>query len=378
MKNFQVIILNLFILSVFSACVPQAQPVEKGELDVTKTQSQSVLTTNTPSATIQTTITPTNTASPTLTSTPVPTNTPTITPTPYELQMFTSDQIRSNVTIETYIPNTCEYLENRWGEGKSPPGTIVVPIMFHSIAKAGRAITDSTTISTAYFEYFMQKAEASGFSTITMDSLAGFLERNEEIPTRSMILILDDRRPGVTELFMPYLEANDWTLTLGWPTTDNTSESLWQRMEKLAASGHLDVQSHGHDHIYIQGYTPLKEIHKEIYKPIEIIQTHFNTTPSAIIWPGGNFTDTSVSMAREAGLRLGFSVFSRGPLMYNWIPQGEAEMAVEDPLMVLPRFWSTTADVALDQAIRVSEAAMGHAESVKADELLFYTTYCQP
>jgi peptidoglycan/xylan/chitin deacetylase (PgdA/CDA1 family) len=378
MKNLQVIILNLLILSVFSACAPQAQLVEKGEIDVTKTQSQSVLITQTPSATLRPTFTPTDTEIPTLTFTPMPTNTATITPTPYQLQTFKSGQIRSFVTIETYIPNTCEYLENRWGEGKSAPGTIVVPIMFHSIAKAGRVITDSTTISTAYFEYFMQKAQASGFSTITMDELVGFLEENKEIPTRSMILILDDRRQGVTELFMPYLEANDLTLTLGWPTTDNTSESLWQRMEDLAASGHLDVQSHGHDHIYIQGYTPLKEIEEEIYKPIEVIQAHFSTTPSAIIWPGGNFTDLSVSMAREAGLRLGFSVFSRGPLMYNWIPQGKEEMAVEDPLMVLPRFWSTTADVALDQAIRISETAMGHAESVKADELLYYTTYCQP
>jgi peptidoglycan/xylan/chitin deacetylase (PgdA/CDA1 family) len=230
----------------------------------------------------------------------------------------------------------------------------------------------------AYFEYFMKTAKEMGFSTITTDELIAFLRSNEKIPERSMILILDDRRPGVTELFMPYLEENDWTLTLGWPTTNATDESLWTRMENLAATGLLDVQSHGHDHIYIQDYTPIEEIEEEIYKPIEVIQEHFNTIPEAIIWPGGNFTLTAVEMAREAGFEVGFTVYSRGPLLYNWIPLGEKESAMGDPLMVLPRYWSTAADVALMDAIKVSEEAQISAQSLKEEELLYYNTYCQP
>lgn len=136
--------------------------------------------------------------------------------------------------------------------------------MFHSVAKPGREITEPSTISMAYFEYFMDLAHALGFSTITVDDLIGFLYENQKIPEKSMLMILDDRRPGVTELFMPYLEENNWTLTLAWPTTDATGESLWERMEFLAATGHLDIQSHGHDHIYIQDYTPLEEIEEEI------------------------------------------------------------------------------------------------------------------
>jgi peptidoglycan/xylan/chitin deacetylase (PgdA/CDA1 family) len=193
-----------------------------------------------------------------------------------------------------------------------------------------------------------------------------------------MILILDDRRPGVTELFMPYLEENDWTLTLGWPTTDETRDSLWTRMEALAESGRLDIQSHGHNHIYIQDYTPVEEIYEEIYAPIDAIQTHFNRRPLMIVWPGGNFTQQAVSIAREAGFKLGFTVFSRGPIMFNWVPQGDAEIAMQDPLMVLPRFWSTAADVALEQAVLISEQAKEFSTAVKAEELFYYKNYCQP
>jgi len=272
----------------------------------------------------------------------------------------------------------CDYLENRWGEGKSEPGTIVVPFMFHSVAKPGREITDHTTISMERFEYFMTRAKELGFSTITTQELIGFLYQNEKIPQRSLLLIQDDRSPGVTESFMPYLEEYDWTLTLAWPTTDLTSDDLWARMESLAESGRLDVQSHGHDHIYIQDYTPLEEIEEEIYKPIEVIQDHFGSKPEAIIWPGGNFTIESIAMAEEAGFKLGFSVYSNGPIMYNWIPLREEQIIMNAPLMVLPRYWSPDADVALMHALSVSQDLIDYAESMKQEELNYLSTYCQP
>lgn len=332
-----------------------------------------------PSSTLALVHTHTATQSATITSTSIALiPTPTITPTPPPVEGFSTSTLRSYVTAVSYIENACTYLENRWGEGKSKPGTIVVPIMFHSIAKEGREIYDSTTISTAFFEEIMDKAKEMGFSTITSEQLVRFLEHNEAIPERSMMLILDDRRPGVTELFMPYLEENNWTLTLGWPTTDETRERLWATMEGLAETGRLDVQSHGHNHIYIQDDTPMAEVYEEIYEPIEVIQAHFHTRPVTIVWPGGNFTQQSISIAREAGFKLGFTVFSRGPLMFNWIPQGDVEMAMADPLMVLPRFWSTAADVAFEQAVLISEQAKGHAKAVKAEELHFYERYCQP
>jgi len=250
--------------------------------------------------------------------------------------------------------------------------------MFHSVAKPGRTIKDNTTISMERFEYFMVKAKELGFSTITTEQLIGFLYENEKIPQRSMILIKDDRSAGVTELFMPYLEEFDWTLTLAWPTTDLTGDDLWARMESLAESGRLDVQSHGHDHIYIQDYMPLEEIEEEIYRPIEVIQEHFGTTPKAIIWPGGNFTEESIALAEEAGFKLGFSVYSNGPIMYNWIPLREEQIIMNAPLMVLPRYWSPDADVALMHALSVSQDVIDYAESIKLEELDYLSTYCQP
>ena len=334
-------------------------------------------------STLAPTITPTSALSPTVTlsTTPLPptsTLTPIASPTPEPLEVFFSPHLRPGISPVTYVEDVCEYLENRWGEGKSEPGTIVVPFMFHSVAKPGREITDHTTISMERFEYFMTRAKELGFSTITTQELIGFLYQNEKIPQRSLLLIQDDRSPGVTEMFMPYLEEYDWTLTLAWPTTDLTGDDLWARMEGLAETGRLDVQSHGHDHIYIQDFTPLEEIEEEIYKPIEVIQEHFGSKPEAIIWPGGNYTKESIKMAEEAGFKLGFSVYSNGPIMYNRIPLREEQIMMNAPLMVLPRYWSPDADVALMHALSVSQDLIDYAESIKQEELNYLSTYCQP
>ncbi len=368
---------NIFFLLIILLLVTSCQGGESLVVD-DEPNRVSLVPTMTQTETKESTQTPTSTVTPIKTQTPTITFTPTITPTPWPLNSFNSSQLFQGVSPVSYIEDTCAYLEKRWGEGKSGPGTIVVPIMFHSILRPGLEITDPSQVTTEMFESFMEKAESMGFETVTMTELLGFLENNQAIPERSMILMLDDRRPDTPQLFMPYLQENDWTLTLSWPTTDDTDDELWAKIMGYVDTGYVDVQSHGHDHIYIQWYTPVDEVEEEVYKPIEVIESHFGFKPIAIIWPGGNFTELSIEMAHDAGLSLGFTVHNRGPIMFNWIPQGNAERAVDDPLMTLPRYWSIEAERALDEGVAIGEAAKTAAEEVREEELLYYSLFCQP
>lgn len=62
--------------------------------------------------------------------------------------------------------------------------------------------------------------------------------------------------------------------------------------------------------------------------------------------------------------------------MFNWVPLGEAERAVNDPLMVLPRAWSSAANVNLDEAVKISEQATAFATQNYPVEADWYRTYC--
>ena len=211
--------------------------------------------------------------------------------------------------------------------------------MFHSISKEGKPILQNTTISITYFNQIVERAAFLGFKTITIPQLIEFLKHNTWIPPRSMILMIDDRRPGtVRDYFLPVLEKHDWTVTLAY-ISGTVPATEWKELETMAESGRLDVQAHGWLHngdTYFSTKTPEDTIHQEIYNPIDALKEHLGYRPTAFIWPGGDFTPHTVEVAREAGYEVGFTVYSRGPVMFNWVPLGQQEESVNDPLLVLP------------------------------------------
>lgn len=320
----------------------------------------------------------TSTASPKPSATLTQTSTPTLTPTLAPLETFETKIIRPGIVPEGYIQNNCSFLQMRWSPEASQPGTVVVPIMFHSIVQEGSEVTDPKDITGEQFNNFVEYAHQLGFTTITTPELLDFLIGNTRIPTRSMMIIVDDRRPGlIRDWLMPVLEEYDWTVTSAYIADPNSLQWAWDLMDYLFTLGRLDVQSHGYTgQLYIIPETPLDKIQNEIWNSTAVLEGHFGKRPIAFIWPGGNFTPESVEVARQGGYELGFSAYSRGPLSFNWIPLGEEEKAVNDPLMVLPRAWSSAVNVNLDEAVRISEQAAAFAEANFGIEADWYSTYC--
>jgi len=256
---------------------------------------------------------------------------------------------------------------------------VVVPIMFHSIVQDGTELTDpNKDITGEQFNSFIEYARYLGFTTITTQELLDFLTRNVKIPPRSMMIIVDDRRPGlIRDWILPVLEEFDWTATSAYIADPNSLQWAWDLMDQLNATGRLDVQSHGYTgQLYIVHETPVEQIQTEIWDSTKVLEEHFGKRPIAFIWPGGNFTPLSAQIARQGGYELGFTAYSRGPLLFNWIPLGEQERAVADPLMVLPRAWSSAANVNLDEAVKISDQAAEFAEQNYSTEAAWYSTYC--
>ena len=350
-----------------------------------------------------------------LPSTGTPTPVPPILPSP-----FRSNLLRPNITPQAYIEDTCEYLKLRWDPNNSSPGTVVMPVMFHSITGDQNDLAaDGSQIHEKDLDAFILRARELGFETITTEQLVHFLERNEKIPPRSMILILDDRRPGVARVtFYPYLIKYNWTLTLAWiigdtdqkPATylkelpNETYMTLWQQMEAYYALGVFDIQAHGYIHNIVANEESTEEFlrHELIDSRLEL-QKHFyckdqstgeeiincqTDQPLAYIWPGGGFAKRAVEIARQAGYHVGFTINPRGPVMFNWIPLAAEkdasspswlpEIPMDDPLLVLPRYWSKDALYRLDEVTAISDEAIAYAQKYREVELSYLNNVCQP
>jgi hypothetical protein len=328
------------------------------------------------------------------TATALPTDTPpaaaTALRTPPALPAtFVASQLNPLDTPHTYIEDTCQYLHDKWDPNNAAPGTVVMAIMFHGITqeKAERV----HDISKQDFRQLMNDLKEQGFEAINATQLADFIDHNARIPARSVVLIVDDRHraESFNEHFRPYYEQWGWQVVNGWISAFGAEDAFLPENVVLANEGWVDYQSHGFIHNENMTDSSTDEFLKqELQGSKENLQAQFNKTPVAIIWPGGNFGVRPVQAARQYGYRLGFSINPRGPVMYNWVPLAEAqdparpiflpEGYVDDPRMVLPRYWPYQVQASLDSVRTIGNQAAAYAEQNKVTELEYYDIICAP
>jgi hypothetical protein len=284
-----------------------------------------------------------------------------------------------------YVDNHCTYLRNKWDPAKAPPGTIVLPIMLHSINQ-GRA-EGGDAINEVMFARMMDDLHEQQFQAINMGQLAEFLESNAWIPERSVILIQDGRRyPGNFEdHFRHYWETWGWPVVNAWDHQGTTTDVLWDQYAMLAEQGMVDYQVYGPT--FDPAVKPRTDeyLSMHLQTPIDLLRERLATVPIAVVWPSG-YSHESIQIARELGYRLGFTFNPRGPLMYNWIPLSttddklrpsyKPEGQLGDPLMTLPRYWPQQVHDALDEVRITSKDAAVYAEQNKATELEYYDIVC--
>jgi hypothetical protein len=336
------------------------------------------------------TTSPTQEQTPQPSETPVPTATVPRTP-PALPPVFTTTVLNPLDTPHEYIQDSCQYLKAKWNPNNAAPGTIVMVIMFHHIVKGVQTSNDPISIGAGDFKQLMNNLHEMGFEAINTTQLANFLYNNEKIPPRSVILIQDDRHAAenFNDWFRPYWQKWGWPVVNAWISLDGGNDINLTGNVALEREGWVDHQAHGVIHnIPMNDNSTDEYIRSELQGSIDVLQKYFSKTPIAIIWPTGDFGIRPVQMARQLGYKLGFTVNPRGPLMFNWIPLASAndpnrpsyigEGYINDPLMVLPRYWDTDAGSHLDTVRQIGENAAAYAEQNKGTELEYYDIVCAP
>jgi hypothetical protein len=326
------------------------------------------------------------TQTPTPVDTPIPTATIPRTP-PALPSMYQTSMLRPGDIPRAYVADTCRYLKNKWDPNKSTPGTVVMVIMHHGVNK-GAASGHDVTVSE--HKKIMNDLHDMGFQAINMQQMADFMYENAKIPERSVLLIVDDRHFAeyFNDHFRPYYDQWGWHVVNAYIGIDERPD-LWAQNAALSAEGWVDYQSHGYLHnIPISEGSTDEFIRSEMGGAMASIQKYMNKTPIGYIWPGGGFTKRAVEIGAELGYKLGFTVNPRGPVMYNWVPQADSvndanptaipEVPAGNPLMTLPRYWSTNARSNIDAVRAMGQEAAQYAQQNKAVELEYYDIVCAP
>lgn len=327
-------------------------------------------------------------ATPTNTPPATPNPTPTVPQTPPTLPgIYQSTRLNPLDTPRSYIEDNCEYLRNKWDSQNASPGTIVMTIMLHSINQGKAEGPDDINVSD--FDRMVADLHRQKFQAVNVQQLADFLERNGKIPPRSVVLIQDGRHyaQNFDDHFREYWDKWGWPMVNAWDNRGNTSESLWADQAKMEQEGWVDHQVYG---VAINpSAQPLTEgpLTEQLQQPLGDFEKYFHKKPIAIVWPNG-FDKKATQIARDVGYRLGFTINSRGPLMYNWVPLADEqdsfrpsyqpEGAIGDPLMTLPRYWPSQVHAAIDSVRLLGKEAADHAEQNRDSEMHYYDIMCQP
>lgn len=377
LRSAQIFSLLTFILAACASSTSPAAPTQ--DTDALLTQA------------VQTALAEIVTATPAPTETPLPTATmPPRTP-PALPPAYTTSFLNPLDSPHAYETDTCTYLKNKWDSSKSAPGTIVMVVMLHGIKKDAADVTANDMLATD-FRKMMNDLKEMGFEAINATQMANFMDHNAKIPPRSVLLIQDDRRTGenFNTHFRKFYEQWGWPVVNAWiSAVDGPRALALDANIALEKEGWVDHQSHGYVHnINMSDDSTDEFIREEFEQSIVDLQTNFNKTPVAIIWPGGKFGIRPVQLAREYGYRLGFTINPRGPIMYNWIPLGDQpdprrpyfipEGPVGDPLMTLPRYWPYQVAQNLDAVRLLGKEAAAYAEQNQAVELEYYDIVCKP
>jgi hypothetical protein len=330
------------------------------------------------------------------TATPVPSETPIPSPTvirtpPALPATFVTSQLNPMDKPHTYVQDTCQYLYDKWNSINAAPGTIVMAVMLHGIKKEKADVT-ANDMTAKDFEQMMNDLKEQGFEAINATQLADFLDHNAKIPARSVILIQDDRRTAknFNDHFREFHDKWGWPVVNSWISFEDGPRALVLADNiALEGEGWVDHQSHGYIHnINMSDQSTDEFLKNEFEKSIADLQSNFHKTPVAIIWPGGGFGVRPVQFARQYGFRIGFTINPRGPIMYNWVPLADEkdptravflpEGYVNDPRMVLPRYWPYQVQANLDVVRNIGQEAAAYAEQNKTTELEYYDIMCAP
>ena len=303
--------------------------------------------------------------------------------------VFQTEMLNKLDTPHTYEEDICRMIKNRWGEGKAAPGTIVMAIMYHGIVR-GETVEQDNAVTVDQHKQLIRDLHEQGFTAINTEQFIAFMENNDYIPERSVLLIVDDRHSEQNYLdhFKEYYDEWGWPVINAWISAEGTSQTLWDENAHAEEIGLVDHQSHGVVHNIPMGDDSSDEyLIGELKGSVDAIEAHFHKTPRAIIWPGGGFGARAIEIAKEYGYKVGFTTHPRGPVMYNWIPLCDENDPARpyykmdgnmDPLFVIPRYWDTDAVYNVDTVRQIGKEARDYLYSIRETEVEYYDIVCKP
>lgn len=230
-----------------------------------------------------------------------------------------------------------------WPAGTTGRSYQLPVLMYHHF---DAAVTADTVVSPERFREQMTALKNAGYTTVTLQQIAAFVDHGVPLPEKAVLITMDDGYTSNLTVAAPILEELGMCATVfligiyeGEEISPNSGNPLYPARFSYedalywAEKGVLDLQSHsfnmhqrahdgmsGRDGILPLAGESLSEYRSALLEDATLFAhrraEHGVTTPLlALAYPYGFYGDESEEALREAGIRFTFTVEERSNLL---------------------------------------------------------------
>lgn len=190
-------------------------------------------------------------------------------------------------------------------------GAPIPVLMYHHLAELDADASESQrtwTVSPAAFEEQMRYLAASGYHTIVPTQLVAYLSAGEPLPTRPLVISMDDGYVDVYDVARPILAelALSGTLFIVPEYVGYGAYLSWEQLEELAAAGHA-IGAHGYDHSNLRKASDAALLH-QIKGARDLLAERLGVTVDAFCYPYGSYDERTLALLPEHGYTSGYTL----------------------------------------------------------------------
>lgn len=199
--------------------------------------------------------------------------------------------------------------------GLRPNGYQTIPILCYH--RFGVTCHSQLCLPANVFEKQIAYLKKNGYRSVSLKMLSGFLQYRQALPSRSVIITIDDGYISGYDIAYPILKKYGFTATF-FVYIDFVGVSKnaldWHHLRQLKSDG-FEIGSHTLSHADLSrqktGETRsayLKRIEEELFQSKAILDKKLNQDTRCIAWPFGRYNNDVLEISNLAGYTLGFSV----------------------------------------------------------------------
>lgn len=158
------------------------------------------------------------------------------------------------------------------------------------------------------FKEQMKYLKDNGYTTLTLNELYNFLEKNKPIPEKSIVITLDDGYVDNYTNAYPILKELGFNATVFVVTSniDKDKRTLTSKQIKEMDEAGIQIASHTYNHDKLDDLPYEKQL-QTMKKSKDDLEKILNHKVDFIAYPYGKWNEESIKAAKDAGYKMAFT-----------------------------------------------------------------------